>query len=182
MGQVKIKQMDTPHCVPWTYISYSKPFLSFYLQKNLLVLPKNGYGSNTARNGKSALNVPPSPSLQELPCPNRTSYRLGSFFPVDYLYRAHLHKNFHLPRTIFRGLKFKGKNCQNGQPSSYRPVAVPVMAVVGAAVVEAELEAHADVSESCARMSLIQSRCAVTLFQYPLLLAPFPVLQSYPPP
>ena len=35
-------------------------------------------------------------------------------------------------------------------------VAVPDIAVVGAAVVEAE--AHADVSESCARMSLIQSR------------------------
>ena len=83
MGQVKIKQMDTPHGVPGTYISYSKPFLSCYLQKNHLVLPKNGYGSKAAGHEKCALNVPTSPSLQESPCPNHPSYRLGCFTQLE---------------------------------------------------------------------------------------------------
>ena len=49
------------------------------------------------------------------------------FYPVGYLCLGHLHKNFHLPGTIFKGLKFKGKKCQNGQfliilASNFRPL------------------------------------------------------------
>ena len=39
------------------------------------------------------------------------------FYPVDYLYRAHLHKNFQLPRTLGnicrRGSKFPLKRCKS---------------------------------------------------------------------
>ena len=37
------------------------------------------------------------------------------FYPFGYLCLGHLHKNFDFPGTIFKGLKFKGKKCQNGQ-------------------------------------------------------------------
>ncbi len=37
------------------------------------------------------------------------------FYPVGNLCLGHLHKNFHVPGTIFKGLKFKGKKIQNGQ-------------------------------------------------------------------
>ena len=36
------------------------------------------------------------------------------FWILGIHYRANSHKKFHLPGTIFKGLKFKGKNCQNG--------------------------------------------------------------------
>ena len=35
------------------------------------------------------------------------------FYPVGYLCLGHLHKNFHLPGTIFKALKFKGKIIKN---------------------------------------------------------------------
>ena len=37
------------------------------------------------------------------------------FWILGIHYRANSHKKFHLPGTIFKGLKFKGKNGQNGQ-------------------------------------------------------------------
>ena len=41
------------------------------------------YGSKAAGREKSALNVLTSPSLKESPCPNHSSYRLGSFTQLD---------------------------------------------------------------------------------------------------
>ena len=54
---------------------------------------------------------------------------IPSWLAILYLYCAHLHKNFHLPGKIFKGLKFTGKKCQNGPfliilPLNFRPLKI----------------------------------------------------------
>ena len=57
---------------------------SFYLDPEIQPLSYiSVYGSKAAGREKTALNVLTSPSLKESPCPNHSSYRLGSFTQLD---------------------------------------------------------------------------------------------------
>ena len=77
--------------------------------------------------GKKALKCPNFTLTQRVTLSKPAILQTWLFYPVGYLCLGHLHKNFHFPGTIFKGLKFKGKKCQNGQfliilPLNFRPL------------------------------------------------------------
>ena len=74
MGQVKIKQMDTPHCVPWTYMTtcpcrcilLKKPvtqYNSSMQSRNLMKTMYAGYMRKKKKLQKYSINAMPSKSV-----------------------------------------------------------------------------------------------------------------------
>ena len=65
------------------------------------------------QDGKKVLCVSLNSPYSDRP-PDQTACASNlPFWILGNHYRAHMHKKFHLPGTIFKGLKFKGKILKN---------------------------------------------------------------------
>ena len=67
------------------------------------------YMGQKLQDGKKVLCVSLKASHSERPPGQTTAFSNLPFWILGIHYRGHAHKKFHLPGTIFKGLKFKGK-------------------------------------------------------------------------